>query len=302
MTPKLTTGLVLYVVIIIVGLIPLQQSQYQKSPEGSILDETSTLYLPNDSLPHREYQRIMDSIKNVETEASTRVKYSGSSTSFLGFGFAKWEDNDFVSEEGKTKEPDEYFLKLDNYRTTDYLVKSVYQNGKYFLVYPVWDDPSASESKGHMEKKEVALKYVPSENSNERGSLFLQVSKSKYNFLQILITLLIWVFGSLYIVAIIYLPAVTLYKISKGEPFHPVNYRYLIIIGSLLIAYAVLPVLVGLFVNKLYNETIPQGLYYPFWEVLIEQKYMVMTGLVLLLIAYAFKKGGKLEEEQALII
>jgi len=178
------------------------------------------------------------------------------------------------------------------------------ENDKYYIKYFIGDSIGANGTKwGHMEKKEVPVRFsIPLDENTPAGSLLIPVSPKTYGIMNTLLWILtvsvVLLFGYIFIV----LSLRTLYRIARGQPFTKRNIRRLYTIAWALLAIPILPPFINVVIEWFLRNKIPPEFYYPFFQSILDGRHVLLAGFVVLLIAYAFRKGYKLQQDQDLTI
>ena len=125
---------------------------------------------------------------------------------------------------------------------------------------------------------------------------FVPVSQGGFQWLQALMYVLL---TGTFIVAIwlfIRLPYRVLYNIAKGNPFVETNTKDLRRIGWGTIITGIFIVTSPLLARLILSSSIPENVYYPFSKCLYDSRWWLFAGVVLLLVARAFKQGYDLHK------
>ncbi|RYY12609.1 MAG: DUF2975 domain-containing protein [Chitinophagaceae bacterium] len=135
------------------------------------------------------------------------------------------------------------------------------------------------------------------DSPTEPGTVLLPVSESTYNKMNILVKTL----QLLTLVVIMYIivrPVRVLMNIANGKAFDISNYQILKWTGWALIIGSLLTPVLSLIINFCFRSSIPPEVKYFFWDNLLNARRTVIAGIAVLLLAYAFKRGHYLHEEQ----
>jgi hypothetical protein len=275
---------------------------------GGILNTSpETTFRPDETLPYYKYKAIEDSINDQHVRNRSRLRDQGSSNMIGSVGITTITEcdtcrsgNHFTeSQQGKHK----YYFILQGYKVKTPAYFSI-ENGENYLEYPVRStDPQ--EPGWVFDYKKINIRYAhdPDDESSEaRGMILIPISGRTHSFLRV-------VFGILSVIMVIVLFVVfatmglrTLYNITTGEVFNRQNIRGLTIIGWLLLGVALLPPILAVLFKWIFSRIIPPPFYYPFWESIQNNKPALLAGIIILLLAKAFKKGYRLQNEQDLTI
>lgn len=252
--------------------------------------------LSNDSIPHYKYKRIEDSLQRVQHSRELGAKGFGTGISAGPIGVRKlWLDGS----KSNKKNASTYFT-LNGYTLEEGYNKFYIYEGKYYLLYTVWDkkDKYRNITKGHQEYKEIPVRY----SANDKAIL-IPISNKNYKFLYgtiiFLWVILVFFFSYLFIG----LPFQVLLSISKGKAFLKENINALKIISGALVLVG----LVRMFVNPLlriaFRNYVPPEFELPsFYTYFSNNLKFFILALVVFLIMRAFQKGYQLQKEQELTI
>jgi hypothetical protein len=296
--PYIWYSLPLLCILYLIGMVVWSNYNSSLNFESSTISEDIESWKShsiNPQLPYVEYKKIEDSVKREEDTREAISKSMGGGVTAGFIGVREIQDNIWDEPETTSKDAT-YYLQLPQYKleqNSSFFIS----NNSWYIKYVVWDFISKDQKSrhGHVAKKQVRFRF-----SKDEKALLIPITKTAFNILKPLVMLIGIAFLIIMLYLVIGLPARVLINISKGEPFCESNIRDLYFLG---VAIMSLP-----FFNLL-----GKGLLY-----LSFKKYMVpevqfdfdlssffswiVAGAVVLIVASAFNKGYKLQEEQALTI
>ena len=257
---------------------------------------------------NKRYWKLKDSLDRIRDWKISRLRGYGESISTVFIGVNKIYECDSCNSfdirkfgaEYKTK----YFIRLNGYTLEDDAIFFI-RKDKYYIRYTVLDRIQENGNKvGHFETKETQVRYTTGSGAGliPDGALLIPVSKQTYRFLNIVVWVLTAIFLIFFFFTLFALPAKTLFSIATGAPFTKQNIKRLLITGWTLICIPVLPPLTSLLVKWILGDKIPSEIYYPFFQSILDNRTFLIAGLIVLLIANAFKRGYKLQQEQELTV
>jgi hypothetical protein len=244
----------------------------------------------NDSLPHFQYKQIEDSINREKAIDNFFANSSGSGISFSDLGIASY---------GR-KEQKQYFFTIVGYRLGNFVTIENKKTGT-FINYPVWDKIGENSRDGHLENKQISIKYEEAKEPTE-GKILLPINKRLGLFIEILfyaVAILMAVF-SFY--AIIFIPIRFLLQIAKGKAFTEENIGSLYLTAWTLIGFSLLAGFLKVTAHLLAKSQIPEGIDFSIYAAIMKSWKTLVAGLAVLLLAKAFLQGLYLKEEQDLTV
>lgn len=191
-----------------------------------------------------------------------------------------------------------YSLDLDNFQSTKFFLR----NGTYNLLFAKWDSTTVSYGDtikhGHFESKQIAVRY-----SDSDYKILVPISKKTYQVLNIFY----WIFQFIYTFFMVYLlgglPIKVIYSISKGKAFTASNISIFNLLAWVLLLYALYDSFLPLLLKWYYSAIIPEEfITNTFYDNLSKNIDKIIWAIALFAIAKAFKRGYKLQQEQALTI
>lgn len=259
--------------------------------EGGVIDGSDPQF--------EVYSNLMDSSNRIREWNKNRLRGGGAGVSIPFFGVRHIYEcdscNSFDSKKFKSEYKNKYFIELNGFTLkthADFFIKK----DKYFVNHIIWDRIDY----GHpSEKKETSLRYSPgSLDFTTDSALLIPISKKSYLILEkvievLSITLILFLLYTFYV-----LPAKVLVSIASGEPFTKKNIKRLNITAWVLLISAILGPLVLITIEWIMRNRIPDEIYYPFLLSILDHRLILIAGLVVLLIANAFKRGYNLQQEQ----
>jgi hypothetical protein len=187
--------------------------------------------------------------------------------------------------------------RIENHQTEFFIL-----NDTYNLQYVVWDsahkDGADSVKWGHWELRKIPVRY-----GSEKKAVLIPITKKRYEFIDSVLKWGSWILMFLFFYFFIGLPIQILVNISRGKAFISKNIRRLKLMALIMGIYALVntagPYILGFF----YLNTIPKEFSLrPFWQVLIEGFYLFLISIGIYIIALAFQRGYKLQQENSLTI
>lgn len=293
---KFKAILIGFAVLIILLFLVTNIADNRENNNRSVAEESEALYFSDD--PKSElgiYYKIRDSILKITNWRKNRIIGHGSSTNSLVFGIMEINECDscYSNDDRKyqSQYKDKFFIRFNGFTLRTYADFYI-DKDKYFVK---------SAELGL--SKEISVRYSPGYPSSYKSSaVMIPISKKTYETLEIIVWGLLIVFFLVFLYIIYILPAKVLMAVASGEPFTKKNIKRLNITGLTLLAVAIVPPLISIFVDWIMGNRIPDDIYFPFIHVIFDNKYILVAGLVVLLIANAFKQGYNLQQEQDLTI
>ena len=288
-----------------------------------ITDTAEQKELNYDSMPCKMAQFAKDSLKRLEDEqkrindgndaqgevmggeflwglAFVRNDYSKSNVIRLNTPF------NFSMQSVKQESNTAYFISLypyempDNSFNNDYFISHkdfIAQNNKYYLKYVVKDSVNEGDFYGHYTYRQIPIKYV-----KEYRALLVPVTYTNYLIADVFgfmvrffCQLLVWYF-------LFYLPIKTIISISKGTPFDQKNIWRLSFISYFLILFPFVLSGIKMLIHLLFLNKIPVEFTFHLQEYFFSYFKYILSGVVVFIIAQAFKRGYNLQKEQELTI
>lgn len=195
-----------------------------------------------------------------------------------------------------------YYFGLNGYSLKDFNTKFFIKNEKINLAFVKWDSTIKrkydSTKKGHYEHKQIGVRFAI-----DRKQLLIPISKSNYDILKagFYSLLILNIFLSIYF--FIGSPIQILINISRGRAFTDKNINLLSGITIVTFIYASINIFAPHIFRLLFWKKIPQDFQLaPFFNNLMENLWPFFICIILFFITKAFKRGYKLQEEQALTI
>lgn len=269
----------------------------------------------NDSLPHYQYKELEDSLAQIESvkKMNNKLLIEGFSLGILGF-YTEIKDSiyiDSITQESKIVERKKanHYLGLSNY----YLNSNHYQifrdSGKSYLKYPVWTkiDSAKKSRTGYYAVK--ALNVDVSELSQEKiyqfntpRTLYIPVSKTKFNTLKIIIGGLQTLLAIFSFIVIFLMPIWVLKDIANNACFEERTYKRLFLISITILTNCFINTISPYLIRWFLADTIPDAFSLNLALSLKEMISSLIAGYIILILAFAFRKGHQLQQEQTLTI
>jgi hypothetical protein len=295
-----------YLLLLIIALVAILNIPRFTSVTTTTIDSPTVFdslqkTAPNhDSLSFAEYQSRVDSLFALDQCEKSRLANQGSNL-YGGFaGFTTISETDSCVQSGSFRLPilkDHYYLALRGYKLKPTTSVST-RNGRFFLKTRVANTGTTND---YMQK-ETTIRYVSTNDNNSKGIVLLPVSTKQFSTVKILVYLFVAILLIAGIIALIILPLRILIYIARGNAFTLSNIRDLHIIGWSLVALTIIPNLIAIVLSFIFSPDIPGEIYIPIVDTLLNNSLVLIAGLVVLLIASAFKKGYKVQKENSLTI
>lgn len=247
------------------------------------------------------YYKVRDSIFNITQWRNDRTIGRGSSINCFLFGIKDIYECDscFSIDDHKyhTAYKKKYFMQLNGFTLKNNFSFKI-DKDKYYIEKIYLDKPGDIWT-----KKEITVRYSPGyPPSYKDGALLIPVSKKTYDVLKTIVWLLYVLTALIMFYVLFILPAKVLMTIAAGNPFTKTNVKRLNITGWTILIGALIPPLISILIEWTLSKRIPNEIYYPFIQSVFDYKFILAAGLIVLLIANAFRHGYNLQQEQDLTI
>ena len=300
-----------------------KQTTKSKYDDYHITDTASQNELNYDSMPCKMIQFAKDSIKRIKNEQIHVNDGDDAQGEVRGgeflWGLAYVSNNYKHQKNIHLDSPFDYFLPLekqdsnthyfisiypyefpDNNDNSDYFISQkhfIAQNNKYYLKYVVKDSVNGRDFYGHYIYREIPVKYV-----EKYKTLLMPVTFKNYSTACVLLNILRNVFTLCSFYFFLILPIKVILSISKGTPFDYKNIRRLSFIAYFLLLFPFLLSAIKLIIHQMFLQKIPKE--FTFHLQLYFDSYFnfMLAGVVVFIIARAFKRGYNLQKEQELTI
>lgn len=260
----------------------------------------------HDAMLYGDFRKTEDSFRRVKEERD-RVNagsvYTG--TSIGPFGFQKHIKQGHLYDPDPADSLFTYYFSLKGYEVENDEVYFFVQDNSYNLAYIQPDSlhyvnsGRDSVSFSHYARKPIPFRYAAASNA-----LLIPIPEKLYHILSIVLFALFIVYIAVYVFCFIGLPFQVLLNISKGRPFERKNILYLKAMSFVLAASVFLGVMLSYLAHLIISRHIPGEITRNstfFGELMDKLHYFVAAG-VLFIIAKAFQRGHKLQNEQDLTI
>lgn len=198
-----------------------------------------------------------------------------------------------------------YYLELSHYELNDdesYSTKFFVDGDSYYLAYVVWGATRKgtfdSVRSGRYERKQIPVRYAA-----EEKKILIPITNKQHQVIKtaLLSVSYIGIFLSFYF--LFGLPIQILINISRGKAFTLKNIRGLKLMALALGVYAIIATCGSYILEWFFRNTIPNEFHLPsFGRTLFEGLYLYMIALAIFIIALAFQRGYKLQQENSLTI
>jgi hypothetical protein len=285
-------------------LLMTNPADNRKVNNESILNNAEDNIIKDNRDPQLDaYLKLRDSINRIRDWNKNRLSGNGNSVSTPFFGVRHIYEcdscNSIDEKKFKSEYKNKYFIQLNGFTLkadADFFINK----DKYFVNHIVWDRIDS----GHpSEQKKTSLRYSPGGlDFTTDSALLIPISKKSYLILE----KVVWVLSIILILFLLYtlyaLPAKVLVSVASGDPFTKKNIKRLNITGWVLLISAILPPLLLITIEWIIKDRIPNEIHFPFLLSILDHRLILIAGLVVLLIANAFKRGYNLQQEQDLTI
>ena len=241
----------------------------------------------SDTMRYRDYKILKDSIELRQRWERQRVSAfgapgEGSVAGFIGVKYMTECDTCTARLEPPDPSYAKYFLTLPGY-----YFKNEWEDGTGFF----------KKHNYYISSSSPRFAFVP-ETPNEAGSILIPISEKSYKKLHILVKILQGLMFLIVLYFVIVRPVRVLMNIVSGRAFDISNYQILLWTGWVMIIGSILIPVMSLLMSYWFRSSIPPEVKYFFWDALLNTRRIVIAGIAVLLLAYAFKRGHDLHEEQ----
>ena len=292
------------------------------SEEGTVTsmsydpDEYETqLMLLDQNLPHRDYQRISDSIKYIQSleKSANYISMEGWVLGFMGYHKRK-EKKTVVYDSAYKKHtiqriPDTtYFISLNGfYLKMDH--STFRKNDTTFLKYPVITERDTVNKRisGHYEIKPLLIDVqdLSEEIKNaheQKRELFFRVSKSQYTWYFIVMIPIAVLIVFMFLWGVVLQTIRILEDIANQEAFRKKTFRRLYMITICLWGSVLIRIVMSYILKIYFDAQIDKAFYLRFSDFLSESTSYILIGFITFCLAHAFRKGYQLQQDQNLTI
>lgn len=269
----------------------------------------------NDSLPHYRYKELEDSLAQIESlkKMNNKLLISGFSIGFLGY-YTQIKDSifiDSITQASKTIERKKvnYYLGLSNYYINSHHYQTFRDSGRTYLKYPIWTkiDSAKKSRSGYYDVKPLNIDVddLPEEKIhqfNTPRTLYIQISKTKFNTLKIIIGGLQTLLAIFSFIVIFLMPIWVLKDIANNACFEERTYKRLFLIAITILTNCFINTISPYLIRWFLGDTIPDAFSLNLALSLKNMISSIIAGYVILILAFAFRKGHRLQQEQTLTI
>jgi hypothetical protein len=295
----------LLALILIIGIFRLASfstSTRQYADYSGITDSLEAATI-GDSIPFAMYKSKVDSLIALDVCNRFRLTNTGDGLfgPFAGYTTIAepnrcWDDL-LTGDEGTRK----YYLALTGYRLNEWTRFNI-RGDKYFLEKEIVDAGDKSSAQIKLVQHESPVRFVASRDNLNKGMVLIPVSQKQFKLVRVMTYCIIALLLIVAIIVTIILPLRILFSIAKGQAFTKRNTMLLNIIGWGFIGFAVVPNLLALLFSVIFGDGIPAGIYLPVRETVLYNSGLLIVGLIILLIASAFRRGYLVQEENESMI
>jgi hypothetical protein len=269
----------------------------------------------DDNLPHHVYRKISDSIKHIQNleKMANHPSMDGWILGFAGFHQKKIKKNIFFDSTYQKHSiqsiPDTsyyiglngYYLKMDH--------STFRKNDTTFLKYPVITkrDTLNKRISGHFETKPLLVDVNDLSDKievpyKEKRELLIRVSKNQY-WSYMLIIAPIGILSLLFVLWGIILQSIrVLEDIANQEAFKKKTYKKLYIITISFWSIVLIQLMMSYALHFYFKSYIDQAFYLRFTDFFSNHLTNILGGFITFCLAYAFRKGYQLQQDQNLTI
>jgi hypothetical protein len=291
------------IAFIIIIFLLIDFADNRKSTNERILDMAA---IDLDNFVPEDCKRISDSLDIIKQWKRHRLKTLGNSITTFFIGVSKIDECDSCNtafrEEFASALKTKYFIQFPGY-TIKEDASFFINKDKYYISYTIWDTlyPNSTQM-GHKQTKEVRVRYATGDSDDNGGSLLIPISEQTYDVIHVLVTIFTVAFIVTFFFLLVILPYNVVISIATGTPFTRANIKRLYIAGWTMIGGALLTSLIPWIIELFLRSKLPDEIYFPFLLSLTDAKPWLIAGVVVLLVASAFKRGYKLQQDQDLTI
>lgn len=277
-----------WIYYLIVGLFFLRifippQHQTTQYTESLIERRANTMMpvLP-DSISWKAYSYVRDSVRRAVLMENATNTNKGTSWGVFNMGTASYKEN------GK------YYFFMEGYELPlgfEYYT----ENGKNYLEW------LTSLRDITRRKTETEAKILAADN-NEQAIVLLPVTKKTTVVVSVILALLSVIVLIFSLFCFIGLPFRILKNISKREVFKLENIEAFHLIARFLFVFAAVSILLPVILNLVLKSKIPEAVHLSYYNIVMENVFTIIGGLVALEFGKAFRRGYELEKEHELTI
>jgi hypothetical protein len=228
---------------------------------------------------------VPDSTVTIINCKKQQLRLSGPSNYLLFAGVTMMQyDCDTLAK----KTGDIYYISLGGYAIRSNT--SFYINGNEYLL----------EKNGEIQKTGVRLTHP---GHNGKGvNVLVPVSFGNFELLQYLFFFGILGAFTAWLLFFYRYPVRVMINISKGQPFIKQNITYLNYTGWAVIITCLAATIIPTLIRLCLSSRIPAAIYYPFWSAFMDMKWGIFIGILVLMLAKAFRRGYKITVDKKEII
>ena len=273
------------------------------------------LMMLDENLPHRDYRRISDSIKYIQ-ELEKSANYLSMDGWILGFmGYHKRKEKKIVVYDSSYRKytiqriPDTtYFISLNRfYLEMDH--STFRRNDTTFLKYPVITERDTINKRisGHYETKPLLIDVQDLSDKvnnahDQKRELLIRVSQTQYTWYFIIMIPIAILLILMFLWGVILQTIRILEDIANQDVFRKKTYRRLYIITICLWGSVLIRIIMSYILKIYFDAYIDKAFYLRFSDFLSESTSYILFGFITFCLAYAFRKGYQLQQDQNLTI
>ncbi len=197
------------------------------------------------------------------------------------------------------KNEKDYYLSLNNFSLKDFDTKFFIERDSFYLAVVKWGSLTNNKNKsGYYQRKKISIRY-----SEANKQILIPINQRTHSILRPVIYLFAILIGTIIIYILIGFPIQILVNISRGKVFTEKNNGMLKLITLWAFVLTFSSILTPYFFYLLFKNRIPDEIGLPpFFTILSTNIAPLFICVLTFFIHKAFKRGYKLQQEQALTI
>lgn len=256
---------------------------------------------------NEEFQKselMRDSINNILEFERMRKSDLGNAYVVGPLGITRFEgamDWDSIAAGNLSPQKKHSFLVMAGYRLSPHSAFFL-QDDKFFVKSAKITMIKKDLATSTYSVREIPVRYADAIESESSGFIMIPIKNSIYNVFNILIP----VFGILiFLVSLYYViirPMQTLLNVGNGNVFGSTNTRNLRVAGWWLMGIALMPGLILTIFYLFITKKISPEIQFAFPDVFFDNKALILAAIIFLIVARAFAKGDRLQENNSSFI
>src|SRR5688572_548388 len=243
------------------------------------------------------YKKVSDSLEKIIQWQKHRVTNAGENL-LLGFaGVTHINECDSCMNADEKTSNRKYFVSFKGFvlkQDTRFFI----EGNNYKIEKFIPEKTAGNVIRGRTEQKKVNFRLSKPDPGEKGLTLMVPVKHDLFNGVKIVMYIILGICLILGTWLFIILPVRVLVNITNGKPFLEKNFKFLNQTGWGIIGACLILILVP----KLFQWMLPlpEEIYYPIWSSVVDYRWLIFLGIVVLMIANAFREGYKLQQEQDL--